>query len=124
MQCPKCNSDMEDVEIYKVIIKRCTLCEGMFFDRSKHEYLKDLEDAEDIDTGDPDVGKAFNKRDNIHCPDCSAPMLKMVVADQPHIWYESCSECFGVFFDAGEFRDYVDKDVVDFIKGLFSPERK
>ena len=124
MQCPKCKSDMDDLEIYEVIIKRCTDCAGLFFDRSKHEYLKDLKDAEEIDVGDPDIGKAFNKKDNIHCPECSAPMIKMVVPDQPHIWYESCSKCFAVFFDAGEFRDYVEKDVFDYIKDLLTPERK
>ena len=124
MQCPKCKSDMEDVEIYEVIIQRCTLCKGMFFDRAKHEYLKDLEDADEIDTGDPDIGKAFNKKDDIHCPECFSPMIKMVVADQHHIWYEKCSKCYGVFFDAGEFSDYVEKDIFDFLKGVFAKGRK
>ena len=115
---------MEDVEIYEVIIQRCTLCKGMFFDRAKHEYLKDLEDVDEIDTGDPDIGKAFNKKDDIHCPECFSPMIKMVVADQHHIWYEKCSKCYGVFFDAGEFSDYVEKDIFDFLKGVFAKERK
>lgn len=123
MQCPKCKSEMEDLEIYEVIVQRCTLCKGLFFDRSKHEYLKDLEDVDDIDVGDADIGKAFNKMDDIYCPACSAPMIKMVVPDQPHIWYESCSDCFAVFFDAGEFRDYVEKDLFDWIKRLFNRER-
>jgi Zn-finger nucleic acid-binding protein len=124
MHCPKCNSDMEDLEIYEVIIKRCTVCKGLFFDRSKHEYLKNLEDVEEIDTGNPEVGKAFNKKKDIHCPECASPMINMVVADQPHIWYESCSHCFSVFFDAGEFSDYVEKDIFDYFKGAFSKERK
>jgi len=124
MQCPKCTSEMEDLEIYEVVIKRCKICGGLLFDRSKHEYLKGMKDAGDIDTGDADIGKAFNKRDTIFCPDCSAPMIKMVVADQPHIWYESCSKCYAVFFDAGEFRDYMNKDITSYIKDLFAPERK
>ena len=124
MQCPKCKSEMEDIEIYEVIVKRCNLCKGLWFDRSKHEYLKDLDGSGEIDTGDPDIGRAFNKKDDIFCPDCFAPMIRMVIADQPHIWYESCSKCFSVFFDAGEFRDYVDKDITDIFKGLFAAERK
>lgn len=114
---------MEDLEIYEVIIQRCALCRGLFLDRSKHEYLRDLKDAEEIDTGDPEIGKAFNKLENISCPACFAPMIKMVVADQHHIWYESCSKCFAVFFDAGEFRDYVEKDLFDIIKSMLTPER-
>jgi len=114
---------MEDVEIYEVIVKRCTDCKGLWFDRSKHEYLRDQEDSGDIDIGDPNIGKVLNEQENILCPGCFAPMIRMVVADQPHIWYESCSKCFSVFFDAGEFRDYVEKDIIDLVKDLFTRER-
>ena len=124
MQCPKCDADMEDVEIYEVVIQRCTSCAGLFFDRTKHEYLKSLEDVEDIDTGDPEMGRVFNKKGDIFCPECASPMIKMVVSDQPHIWYESCGKCFAVFFDAGEFTDYVEKDMFDYVKRLFSKERR
>ena len=124
MECPKCTSLMEDVEVDEVIIKRCTYCKGLWFDRFKHKYLKGLDGSEEIDIGDPDVGKDFNKIEDIFCPDCSAPMIKMVVAQQSHIWYESCSKCFSVFFDAGEFKDYVEEDIIDFFKDLFTPERK
>ena len=124
MQCPKCNSEMEDVEIYEVVVKRCTGCKGLWFDRSKHEYLKGQEEPGDIDTGDPALGKVRNEQDEIFCPDCFGPMIRMVVAEQPHIHYESCSKCFSVFFDAGEFRDYLEKDLVSIIKDLFAEERK
>ena len=123
MQCPKCKFEMLDVDIHRVTVKRCSNCEGLFFDRSKHEYLKDKEHAKEIDTGDPEIGKLFNKKEDIFCAACSSPMIKMVVADQPHIWYESCSKCFAVFFDAGEFSDYVEKELSDIIKSLLSPER-
>lgn len=123
MQCPKCDAEMEELEIHKVTVQRCTSCAGLFFDRSKHEYLKHLEDVEGIDKGDAEMGKVFNKKGDIFCPECSAPMIKMVVADQPHIWYESCSKCFAVFFDAGEFADYVEKDIFDLFKSIFAEER-
>jgi uncharacterized protein len=123
MECPKCDAEMEDVEIYEAIIKRCTSCKGLWFDRSKHEFLKGKEDSGEIDTGDPEMGKIFNKKEDILCPDCSAPMIKMVVNEQPHIHYESCSKCFSAFFDAGEFKDYVEKDIFDFFKDLMAKER-
>lgn len=115
---------MEDVEIYEVIVERCTGCKGLWFDRSKHEYLKKMGDAGEIDTGDPGEGRLHNEQGSILCPGCFAPMIRMVVADQPHIWYESCSKCFSVFFDAGEFRDYLEKDIVSYIKDLFAAERR
>jgi len=124
MQCPKCNTEMQDVEINAVTVKRCIGCQGLWFDRSKHEYLKDIKGSGDIDTGAADLGKVYNKKDEILCPDCFAPMIRLVVPDQKHIWYESCSKCFSVFFDAGEFRDYVHKDIGDVIRDLFTTERK
>ena len=124
MQCPECKSEMEDVEIYEVVVERCKGCKGLWFDGSKHEYLKKLKDSGDIDTGDPKIGRMHNEQGNILCPGCFAPMIRMVVADQPHIWYESCSKCFSVYFDAGEFKDYLEKDFISFIKDLFASERK
>jgi uncharacterized protein len=123
VDCPKCDAEMEDVEIHNVIIKRCTFCKGLWFDRSKHEYLKQEKDSGEIDTGDEAFGKVFNQKGDIFCPDCAAPMIKMVVADQPHIHYESCSKCFSAFFDAGEFKDYVEKDIVDIFKSFIAKER-
>jgi Zn-finger nucleic acid-binding protein len=124
MQCPKCNAEMEEVYISGLTVQRCTDCFGLWFDRFKHEYLKADEDASDIDVGDPKTGKSYDKLDRVFCPDCQAPMIRMVDAAQPHLHYESCSKCFSVFFDAGEFRDYVEKDIIDFFKDLFARERK
>ena len=50
-------------------------------------------------------------------------MLRMVDARQPHIRYESCQICFGVFFGAGEFRDYKQETVLDFFRALFTRKR-
>lgn len=124
MKCPKCNAEMENVEIDDVEIKRCLSCQGLWFDRTKHEYLREQGNAAEIDTGDKKIGEVMDKKENIFCPGCFAPMINMVVADQPHIHYESCSKCFSVFFDAGEFRDYAEKDIFDIFKDLMAVERK
>ena len=54
----------------------------------------------------------------VKCPKCHTLMGKMVDNDQPHILYESCDICYGVFFDAGEFRDYKEEGIVDFFKDI------
>jgi len=51
-------------------------------------------------------------------------MIRMVDNKQPHIWYESCTICNGVFFDAGEFKDYKEHTFADFIKSFQKKERK
>ena len=44
-------------------------------------------------------------------------------AEQPHIWYEACKSCDGVFLDAGEFADLKEHTLLDRLKDLFAPER-
>jgi hypothetical protein len=42
---------------------------------------------------------------------------------QPHIHFESCTVCYGVFFDAGEFRDYKEQTLGESIGRLFRRRR-
>lgn len=123
MICPKCNAKMEVVQYDSIGVERCVECRGIWFDMLEHEHLAAIEGSEAIDIGSAELGKRFNEVDDIDCPQCSAHMIKMVDARQPHIWYEGCPSCFGVFFDAGEFRDYKEKTVMDFFRDLFVKER-
>lgn len=124
MKCPKCSSDMEKVTFEHVEVDRCNGCRGIWFDILEHEELKVLKGSEAIDVGDPEKGKEFNKIDLIDCPKCKSRMIRMVDSRQPHIWYETCGVCNGIFFDAGEFRDFKDFTLLDFFKKLKAVERK
>ncbi len=123
LKCPKCDCAMEKVEHESIVVDRCEGCGGLWFDNLEHERLKLLEGSESIDTGDPAVGKRYNKVDRIDCPVCHTRMVRMVDAKQRHIWYESCSVCSGVFFDAGEFADYRKEDFLDPLRDLITGRR-
>ncbi len=124
MKCPKCNAAMEKIEFHSLVIDRCTDCKGMWFDMLEAEQLKEVAGSEQIDIGDPKEGEEYNKIGQITCPKCHTLMGKMVDNDQPHIWYESCDVCYGVFFDAGEFKDYKEENFLDFIKDLLAKPRQ
>jgi Zn-finger nucleic acid-binding protein len=51
-------------------------------------------------------------------------MTRLVDVKHPHLWYESCPVCYGVFFDAGEFTDYAEENLLDFFKDWLMKERK
>lgn len=120
MQCPKCDKPMETV-VYKTIeVDRCTVCRGIWFDMLEHEVLKELKGSEAIDTGEPRVGKLFDKENRCNCPVCHTKMIGMVDRDRPHIHYEACTVCFGAFFDAGEFKEYKQHSVGELLSELFS----
>jgi Zn-finger nucleic acid-binding protein len=123
MECPKCNSDMEKITYENIEVDRCTNCRGIWFDMLEQEKLKAMEGSQSIDTGDPEVGKKYNEMGKIDCPVCHTQMVRMVDTEQPHIRYEACTVCYGVFFDAGEFKDYKEETILDFFRDLFTKER-
>lgn len=124
MDCPKCGHAMEQVVYADIEVDRCTLCKGLWFDMLEHEQLKEIRGAEAIDSGDREVGALFNRDDRICCPRCRSRMIRMVDPEQPHIWYESCGACHGVFFDAGEFTDYKRHTPIDLLRRLRARERR
>ena len=123
MKCPKCSEEMERVTHSAIEVDRCRGCGGIWFEVLELERLAREEGSARIDTGDPDSGERFDSVDRIDCPVCHTPMIRMVDARQPHVRYEACKICSGVFLDAGEFTDLVDHTLVDRLRDLFSPER-
>lgn len=123
MRCPKCRSDMEQINYEGTEIDRCTICNGVWFDAGEVAVLLNKEAAVAIDTGDAHDGKQYNQIDDYGCPRCGGEMLRKVDERQRHIWYETCSSCEGSFFDAGEFRDLSQLTISDLFKRLVTPNR-
>jgi len=123
LQCPKCDAPMSRVTFNQIEIDRCEGCQGLWFDMLELDKLKDANGAEVLDIGDPAVGSELNKKDTIDCPVCHTRMIRMVDANQPHIWYEQCASCHGVFLDAGEFSDIKTRAWFDIVRGWFAKPR-
>ncbi|MCH7820865.1 MAG: MFS transporter [Proteobacteria bacterium] len=123
MQCPKCRTDMEQVDYEGVEIDRCKYCKGIWFDAGESEALRNKKAAAAIDTGDARIGKRANEINRYPCPRCGGGMVRVVDARQTHIWYEVCSSCSGSFFDAGEFSDITQTTIADFFRLAISPRK-
>ena len=127
INCPKCSAAMGKVTFGSVVVDRCTSCRGLWFDAREHERLKDIQGSEEIDAppaaGDAAAsgarsggGGATPSDAKINCPVCHTRLIRMVDHQQPHIHFESCTVCHGVFFDAGEFRDYKEHTVGEWFR--------
>jgi Zn-finger nucleic acid-binding protein len=115
---------MEEVTYGRdLIIDRCTNCKGIWFDAGEAEKLKGKWMSEFIDSGDPEVGKEYNKIDDVNCPRCDKKMEKVSDPKQPHIWYEACPDKHGMYFDAGEFTDYKYETLLDKFRDLVTGKR-
>lgn len=124
MKCPKCQGSLESVVYADIEVDRCTDCHGIWFDSQEAQTLKEIEGSEAIDTGDPKIGSKYNTIEDINCPKCKTKMTKMVDLKQNHIWYEKCPICYGIWFDAGEFKDYKQEDIQDIFKDIFTGKRR
>ena len=122
MYCPKCKHYMKSIEYKGITIERCTSCYGMWFDKFELADLKHLSGSEVIDMGDVEVGRDQNKETEIYCPTCDILMLPVADKRQSHIHYERCPHCKGVYFDAGEFRDYKELTIGEFFTSIFSKD--
>ena len=123
MQCPKCTAAMEAVSYEGIEVDRCTSCKGIWFDMLEHEDLKNISGSEAIDTGSPDLGREQDSKHRIACPVCKEPLIRMVVSAQPHILYEACTVCYGVYFDAGEFTDFREETFAEAWRSIFGKPR-
>lgn len=101
-------------------IERCPQCFGIWFREDEHQRLRKVKGAEQIDTGPAELGRDFNGAIHVPCPECGEPMLRMAEPSQPHILIDCCDRGHGVFFDAGEYRDFRDRSVGDLFRRLLA----
>jgi uncharacterized protein len=118
MDCPKCDSIMEVVTYQNIQVERCTQCRGIWFSEAEHKILKKISGSGDIDTGSADLGKEYDTIEVVACPVCAETMERVADTFQPHIHYEVCQRGHGVFFDAGEYKDFKEETLGDFFKSL------
>lgn len=120
MECPKCKSEMLFADITGIRVERCPQCLGFWFNETDHQLLRKVKGSEIIDIGPAELGKEFDTAENVPCPICNGIMDRVSDPSQPHIHLESCPSGHGVFFDAGEYKDFKEKTVGDLFKRLYS----
>ena len=125
MECPKCGGNMEQVRYgaNDRVINRCEECGGLWFKPIDLTRLRRTFKAEYLDIGSSKVGKQQNKVEDIECPVCGMKCDKVSDDEQKHIWYESCPNGHGVYFDAGELTDLSQETLSDKIKGWITGAR-
>jgi len=125
LNCPKCDNSMEVIRYGAGDreVNRCTNCSGLWFKPVDLKRLRNTYKAEILDAGNTGIGRQNNKLEDINCPECGIKMDKVSDDDQTHIWYESCPDLHGVYFDAGELADLSQETFMDHIKGWITGKR-
>ncbi len=106
--CPKCQGVMARLVKVSEPVWRCGGCCGLWMSLpTRDRLLGQVEKIEFIEKVAAS-GDSAEERDEAafdSCPECSGAMVSMVDADQPHVEFEQCATCGGVFLDAGELTD-------------------
>jgi len=119
MDCPKCKSEMEFADIGGIHVSRCLQCRGIWFKEDGHQRLRKINGSQAIDIGEAEIGRSFDDALDIPCPVCGETMRRAADPSHSHIVFEACSAGHGVFFDAGEYKDYKERTLGDYFKKLF-----
>lgn len=103
-----------------VSFQRCTGCAGLWLETAAMERLMDDRQAAKIaDPGDTKLGEWTAEIEGaLTCPNDGGRLIRMVNHRQPHVHYESCKVCGGVFLDAGELRDLASFTLLDRLRML------
>lgn len=116
MECPKCNSSMNEIKDTAFSALKCSGCNGIWFRDGSHELAGSIKGSAAIDESQTNAAAAYNSVRDIDCPECAKRMIKMVDRSQLHIEFEACTYCNGVFFDAGEFKDFTEFSFIERVK--------
>jgi Zn-finger nucleic acid-binding protein len=118
--CPKCGASMAQIRYGEVVVDRCSDCQGLWFDWNENVRLRGDPAAATLDAGNPHVGIMLDAIEGALCPVCHVRMDVLGVPEYTHVRFDCCPRCFGVFFDAGEFREYQRATLVEWLGALVS----
>ncbi len=113
MDCPACKNAMITLELTEVEIDYCTDCSGIWLDAGELEQLLGHADkSKQLISSfrlDPTCTEKPRK-----CPICDRKMQKVLVGtDKPVLLIDRCRRGDGLWFDAGELQNIIDRAHLD-----------
>jgi Zn-finger nucleic acid-binding protein len=120
IDCPKCREPMRSERVGCVTVDRCVGCGGLWLDALEKERLLEHKGAaRHADAGSRAQAGRMDRKVKILCPRDHSTMIHMVDASQPHVGFESCTVCGGVFLDAGELTDLSEVSLRERVRMVF-----
>lgn len=99
--CPRCLAEMEDSEVYGIVLNLCHHCGGMWLDKGELDVLVEAEGLPRALLNPPALGDAAVEQPEgqRQCPRCGEILAVRVIRGTN---VEHCRPCGGLFLDRGE----------------------
>jgi len=92
--CPRCQLPMDIVKDAGIVVDWCKTCNGLWFDMGElNRYITDRKSPERF------IKDCSCTKGKLPCPVCWEPMDEVRTG---HFVIDRCTECRGLWFDAGE----------------------
>ncbi len=110
LNCPRCSTGtLEGLELGDVLIDRCVVCAGLWFDQGEIEQL--VGESDRIRKMEAEVPAAEG---SIYCPRCAGIRLRPVLLGRPdgsEVYAFRCASCMGTWLDRGVLRREEDPQI-------------
>jgi membrane associated rhomboid family serine protease len=102
--CPKCLSDMTEIEHQGVTIDVCPGCRGIWLDPGELAQLRDA--SEDLPAAPDNIasGTHYLQTSTYICPRCQGSFDTFEYAPGTGLYIDRCKSCQGIYLDAGELQ--------------------
>lgn len=112
MKCPVCSCRLRQVKSRNVVVDICSNCSGIWYDSGElHIFLRDLVKSPDIPAKQTKLFQRIEVETTDHsavesrmCPKCDLAMKTFNYAYDSNVFVDKCSQCEGIWTDAGEVK--------------------
>ncbi|RLB58072.1 MAG: hypothetical protein DRI34_05985 [Deltaproteobacteria bacterium] len=113
--CPKCLSDMSEVEHQGVTVDVCQGCRGIWLDAGELAELRGAEEDLPVNPDTIEAGDRYLQATTYICPRCEGSFETFEYAPGSDLYIDRCTNCKGIFLDHGELQK---------IRALSAPARR
>lgn len=116
MNCPVCQTELEQQQVEDVLVDVCRAgCGGIWFDNFEFKKFDEAHEPAEGLLNLAEETTPHYRPEHILCPKCSLPMMRHYTSAKHEVEIDECGGCAGVWLDRGE---------LDRIRALFDNEQQ
>lgn len=121
LNCPRCKAGkLEEIEVADVIIDRCTVCAGLWFDQGEVEAM--IGTSPSVKAMESIIPLPESENSEMVCPRCSGIPLRekeQSMGNSDSVEVYKCVSCMGTWIDRGVLSKQEDSNIETALRDCF-----